>query len=214
MKTKHSYIIILLLGLIALAINIAYFYFPNVIGDFKLIYTTDERLHIGLRDGDYIEIFWGHEYWKDMEGEYQPLIEKATNKQTSYKKDPLTKRNNEIVEIIENPDVRIETILTKTGDKDFKLRRKYEIKNPLLIEDLDISFMQILIGSTNYSYSKDTNILNLEKCHLIVNKTNETNIDFSYKDNLLTASQVINSNTRRDSKYTINLNFTINCEQE
>ncbi|MDP2362570.1 MAG: hypothetical protein Q8M94_02250 [Ignavibacteria bacterium] len=211
MKAKY---IISAIAIIALIINVTLFYIPNIRGDFSLIYTPDERLQMNFKDGDYIEIFWGHDYWRSIDNEYSPLVRGTPETEINYKVNSFTGLNEEIHEIVENPDIKIETKLVKISSQDFKLRRKYEIKNPLLMEDLDISFIQLIIGSNNYSYEKENNILNLAQCHLIINKPNEINLDFNYKDNLLMVSQVIHRDIRKDGTYIINLNFSIDCEKE
>jgi hypothetical protein len=212
MKAKFNYIIVFVLVSVALIINATLFYIPQIKGDYSISYTPDERIQVYLKGGDYLEIFSGHDFWKSTENEYHPSIKGQPQKENTYKEDWLTKQKNEILEIVENEDIRVETKLTSTNSKNFELQRKYTIKNEYLLEDIDTSYMQLIIASDFYSYSKEESRLNFTQCKLVIDKPNHLELKYDYGNSFLGISRIIHEEMKGNNTYTINLNFNIDCE--
>jgi hypothetical protein len=211
MKVKSNYIIIFFLAIIALIINVTLFYIPHIKGDFTLNYSSDERLQVHMTGGDYLEVYFAHDYWKDLEGEYQALITGQPQTDIIYKTNPLTRQYDKIVETIENDDIKLQSTLSRTNSKNFSLKREYEIKNTRLVENIDTTFMQLVIGAEFHSFTTAKNKFNLTQCNLRINHSNQVELKYIYRDKLLEVSYIA---PIQDGTYTINLDFNIDCEQK
>ena len=212
MRAKYNYIIVFFLAIIALVINASLFYVPHIRGDYSILNTQDERLQIYLKGGDYLEIFWGHDFWQSTENEYDSLMKGQPQREASYHKDWLTNQKSEIVEVVENEDVQITTKLTAINSQNFTLERRYKIKNAYLLEDMDTTYIQLIIGSDFHSYTPDENRFNFTHCKLNIEKSNMLKTAYNYQNSFLEISRAIPEESKDSNTYTIKLDFYLDCE--
>jgi len=212
MKAKYSYLIVLPLAIVALIVNFFLFFLPHIKGDYLISYTSEERLQAYLKGDDLLEIFWGHDYWKSTENEYHTLIKGEPKIEFFQTQDWLTGQNEEIVEIVENEDIKVETQLIAINTQNFRLSRKYTIKNEYLQRDLDTIFIQLIVASDLHSYTKEENRLNLTSCKLVIDKPRYITMRYDYRNSFLELAKGINGDTKNDNVHDINLNFHINCD--
>jgi hypothetical protein len=213
MKTQHKHhLIILFFVIFVFIVNLTLFYLPHIKGFYFINYTQDERFQINLKGEDYLEVFFAHDYWSSIHNEYHPLVRGEPHRNVEYKTDNLTKQHFQIFEIVENDDIKIETKLSTVNSQNFKLRRKYEIKNEYLIEDLNTLYMQLIIGSENHTFSPTETKLNLTQCDLTIGMVEDLNTKYYYKEKFLEISKEITENMKEEGHYTINLNFNLDCE--
>ncbi len=212
MKAKYNYIFVFSLAIIALIINATLFYMPHIRGDYSILNTQDERLLIYLKGGDYLEIFWDHDFWQSTENEYDSLIKGQPQRKVSYHEDWLTNQKTKILEIIENEDIQVTTKLKIINSQSFSLERSYKIKNEYLLEDMDTTYIQLIIGSDFHSYTPEENRLNFTHCKLTINKPNILKSQYHYQNSLLEVSRQIPKEAKENNTYTIKLNFYLDCE--
>lgn len=213
MKAKFSNIIILFVAILALGINAFFFYMPNIKGDYSIYPTQDGRLQMSIREESYLEVFYQHDHWKSTEEEYHVFVRGEPRREVVEEVDFLTKKHNKIYEEVENDDVKVETTLEAVNTQNFQLRRKYEIKNELLLEDLDELYMQIVLNSEFYSYTQEESRLNFTGCRLIIEKPGNLEITYLNQHDLLLITSKIHEDMKRgNNTFTINLSFNIDCE--
>ncbi len=211
-KARFNYITLLILALLALGINS----FPIITSylehNFSFRYTSDNRLSMNLKDYTYLEISAEHDHWKSIRDEYGSFSQEDYNKSVNTEIDSFTKENIKIVEIAENENIKITTTLNTESNKRIKLEREYQIKNSDIINNIDIVYMQIVLGSENHSYLSEKQQLYFDKCNISIKKPNNINLEYIYHNNLLMISRIIDRETRRDGEFKINLDFDIHCE--
>ncbi len=212
MRTIITNIIILLIACLILAGNVALFYIPHIKGDYSILHTPDERLQIYLKGEDYMETYYDHDYWKSTEDEYHTLIREGTIRETEEEKNPITNKNEKVKETLINDDITMITTMKALNSQNFEFRRTYEIKNEKLLEDLDTLYIQLIIGSDFYSYTKEQNSLNFLECKVTIGKPENVRLDYFHTQNYLRISQKIYEEMKNQNTFNINLNFNVNCE--